>query len=176
MIIDIKTLREGVSSYEISETAEKLGIEIEDLKFKAPILASVQVNNMDEKLTVSGRVKCGFETICASCGCAFKGKIDYAFNHKYVKGEAFPGGELNKEALDEELLSKDTLDLYDDIRQAVLLAVPEKAVCSEKCKGICPGCNKNLNKEKCTCKTGTINPFAELKKLIKDAEAKKGKM
>ena len=176
MIIDIKTLRQGVSHYQINETAEKLGIDIEDVKFTAPVLSTVEISNVTGQLTVSGSIKSGFETNCARCGCISKGNIDSTFEHKYVNGEAFPGGELNKDALDEEILSRDTLDFFDEIRQAVLLAVPEKVVCRENCKGICPGCNKNLNKDKCSCKPGVIKPFAELKNLLKDTKAKKGKM
>ena len=173
MIIDIKTLREGVSRYEVNETAEKLGIAVEDVEFTVPVCSTVEVSNMAEILAVSGRGKTALETICARCARVFKEKINFDFDHRYVKKEALPEGELNKDALDEEILSGDTLDIFDDIRQAVILAVPEKAVCSEKCKGICPGCNKNLNKDKCACNTGTIKPFAELKKLLKDSEAKK---
>lgn len=176
MIIDIKKLREGVSRYEIVETAEKLGIDIEDVKFTGPLRSTVEVDNMIEEFTVSGRGKGGISTICARCGCIFKENIRFDFKHRYVKGTNTAGGELNKDALDEEILAGDILDLFDDVRQAVLLAVPEKAVCSEKCKGICPGCNKNLNKESCSCKTGTIRPFAELKELLKDKETKKGKL
>lgn len=170
MIIDIKKLKEGISYYDISETAEKLGIDIEDIKFTTPVKTTVEVNNMTDVFTVRGRVKAGYETNCAKCGVVFSGKVNEDFDHRYVKGEQGEytvDGEINKDGLDEEILAGDELNLFEDVRQTVLLAVPEKAVCSEKCKGICPGCGKNLNKLKCACKEGEIKPFADLKKLLK---------
>ena len=43
------------------------------------------------------------------------------------------------------------VDLADDVRQTVLLAVPLKLLCKEECKGLCPRCGADLNKESCTC-------------------------
>ena len=36
-------------------------------------------------------------------------------------------------------------------REDILLAMPSRFKCSETCKGICPGCGANLNREKCRC-------------------------
>ena len=33
----------------------------------------------------------------------------------------------------------------------MLLAVPLKALCREDCKGLCPGCGRNRNRESCDC-------------------------
>ena len=44
------------------------------------------------------------------------------------------------------------IDLEEDIRQEMILSIPERMLCVPDCKGICPGCGANLNKEKCRCK------------------------
>jgi uncharacterized protein len=44
------------------------------------------------------------------------------------------------------------IDITEDIREDLLLALPIVFKCSEKCKGICAGCGANLNTEKCSCK------------------------
>ena len=44
------------------------------------------------------------------------------------------------------------IDLEEDIRQEMILSIPERMLCVPECKGICPGCGANLNKEKCKCK------------------------
>jgi uncharacterized protein len=46
---------------------------------------------------------------------------------------------------------KDGLELEDVMREQVLLALPMQRVCSESCKGICPGCGKNRNEYECGC-------------------------
>ena len=43
------------------------------------------------------------------------------------------------------------LEVDEDIRQEIILNWPMKPLCKDDCKGICPGCGKNLNTEKCTC-------------------------
>ncbi|OGF45033.1 MAG: hypothetical protein A2231_00520 [Candidatus Firestonebacteria bacterium RIFOXYA2_FULL_40_8] len=172
MIINIQKLEEGVSSYDIDETAEKLGIDIEDTKFLSKVKCTLDVDNKIERFTVRGKVKTVLETVCARCGKVFKRNIDADFDHKYVKGSFQEDGQIFKEGLDEELLAGAELDLFDDVRQAVLLAASEIAVCSEKCKGICPGCGKNLNKAKCTCEGEDSKPFANLKKLLKEKKKK----
>ena len=173
MIINIKKLKEVVSYFDICETAEKLGIDIEDTKFFGPVKCTVEVDNKLERFTVRGRAKASMETVCSRCGCFFKKNINADFDHKYVKGNFTEEGQLNKEGLEEELLQGEELDLGDDVRQAVLLDAFENAVCSEKCKGICPGCGKNLNKTKCACEAGEIKPFAGLKKLLKEKKGKR---
>lgn len=41
--------------------------------------------------------------------------------------------------------------ITDDIREELLLAMPQNFHCSEDCKGICPHCGANLNREECRC-------------------------
>ena len=50
------------------------------------------------------------------------------------------------------------IDFTMDIRDAILLAIPTKILCSEDCKGLCPQCGQNLNCKTCKCVVETINP------------------
>jgi uncharacterized protein len=43
------------------------------------------------------------------------------------------------------------LALEDVLREQVLLCLPVRALCRQDCKGLCPGCGRNLNKEACIC-------------------------
>jgi uncharacterized protein len=51
------------------------------------------------------------------------------------------------------------VDLSIGIREAVMLNMPIAAVCDPACKGICPVCGKNRNKDSCTCKPETVGIF-----------------
>jgi uncharacterized protein len=58
------------------------------------------------------------------------------------------------------------IDITDDVRQTLLLAVPFKLVCSDTCKGLCPSCGTNWNLEACEChEEDTDSRWEELKKL-----------
>ncbi len=49
--------------------------------------------------------------------------------------------------------NKNEIDLTDDIREDILIGLPQKFVCSESCKGLCFHCGQNLNIKKCSCNT-----------------------
>ena len=51
-----------------------------------------------------------------------------------------------------EKVPNEIIDLSDDIREDILLAVPDRFKCSEKCRGLCPGCGADLNEETCHCR------------------------
>ena len=52
------------------------------------------------------------------------------------------------------------------IREAVLLELPYAPVCREDCKGLCPVCGVDRNRESCSCNTERIDPrLAVLKEL-----------
>jgi uncharacterized protein len=43
------------------------------------------------------------------------------------------------------------IDLDDDVRQYILLAIPQKLLCRDECQGFCPTCGVNKNIVSCTC-------------------------
>ena len=60
---------------------------------------------------------------------------------------------------------EDGLELEDILREQVLLALPMQRVCSESCKGICPGCGQNRNETACDCKPAVDDRWGALRNL-----------
>lgn len=63
-----------------------------------------------------------------------------------------------------------SIDLYEMIRQEIILHFPLISVCSKSCKGLCPHCGTDRNEKPCKCRTSEesgYKPFKNLKKLIK---------
>jgi uncharacterized protein len=61
----------------------------------------------------------------------------------------------------------ETIDLGEMMRDEFYLALPMKPLCRADCKGICPVCGVNRNREACACKAEWIDPRMEpLKKLF----------
>ena len=50
------------------------------------------------------------------------------------------------------------VDLTDDVREELLLAIPSCFYCSPDCKGICPVCGANLNHASCGCDRSRTEP------------------
>ena len=43
-------------------------------------------------------------------------------------------------------------DISDDVRTEITLALPMNLLCRDDCRGLCPECGADLNREKCSCK------------------------
>jgi uncharacterized protein len=43
-------------------------------------------------------------------------------------------------------------EVFEEVRQALILAAPTSYHCREDCKGLCPKCGADLNKGSCSCK------------------------
>lgn len=92
-------------------------------------------------LIVTGRASVPLATVCARCLDDIRVTIavkDLCFHFEKVR--------------DLEV------DLTDDVREELLLAVPSCFYCSPDCKGICPMCGTNLNHASCSCDTRQAEP------------------
>jgi uncharacterized protein len=45
-----------------------------------------------------------------------------------------------------------TINLNENIKEAIILEYPIKQLCSDNCKGLCCKCGTNLNHNTCSCK------------------------
>ena len=52
----------------------------------------------------------------------------------------------------------DKIDLTEVVREQLYLALPMKPLCREDCKGLCPVCGVNRNRETCTCQEVWVDP------------------
>ncbi|MBM9513891.1 DUF177 domain-containing protein [Desulfogranum marinum] len=77
--------------------------------------------------------------------------------------------ECTSSEMDIIFLDEPIIDCDEVFRQQILLALPQKKLCSPGCKGICSRCGENLNITVCDCEnTPTNSPFAVLSRLKKN--------
>ncbi len=50
------------------------------------------------------------------------------------------------------------VDITEQVRQAIDLALPLKPLCSEDCQGLCSSCGQNLNEGDCACDGNNVDP------------------
>lgn len=123
---------------------------------KGNAYCKADVAYLDLKITFS------FYGICDRCADEFV--REYSFNLSKVVVNR-----LENEEDDENYIIVDgdnKLDLDDYIYQEIQLFLPQKMLCNDDCKGICPKCGKNLNKEKCDCKKDVDPRMAALLQLL----------
>lgn len=64
-------------------------------------------------------------------------------------------------------LINECADIDDIATTAFVLGMESKLLCSSDCKGLCPGCGKDLNTGPCSCEPEPDPRFAVLKQLLK---------
>jgi len=95
-------------------------------------------------------------------------EIDTSFFYILVPGQSLEEKKeiaLSKEDMEVSLYDGAKIRIGEIFREQILLQIPMRHVCREDCKGICPRCGVNLNREKCRCRAETLNnPLSVLKK------------
>ena len=76
-----------------------------------------------------------YTTVCARCG----GDFDFT-----LTVDDFTASVETDE-------KSEFVDLTDELRQSIILALPSYPVCRQDCRGVCVTCGKNLNEGPCTC-------------------------
>lgn len=83
------------------------------------------------------------------------------------------GIELDPEDPEVGRYAGDELDFDALVMEILTLVWPMQPHCREDCKGLCPGCGANLNREQCRCTDAPVRrPFEALREMIE--RSKKG--
>lgn len=73
---------------------------------------------------------------------------------------------LSEEDMSVEFLSDEEIEIDHLVREQLYLALPVKFLCHDACRGLCPVCGANLNREACRCREKRGHPaFLKLKEL-----------
>ncbi|WP_294474931.1 DUF177 domain-containing protein [uncultured Intestinimonas sp.] len=130
-----------------------------------PVAVRGQVRNMAGALLLEGTASTTLHLTCDRCGKPLA-------REKVVPLETLLATELSDERSDDEivLLEGDEVDLDEVAATAFVLAMESKNLCSEDCKGLCPGCGADLNVEACRCRPEVDPRLAALAQLLEQEE------
>jgi len=84
------------------------------------------------------------------------GRLDVPASLKCARCAEFYGAEIVEPAYHYDQAVTDltaSVDLTEDMREAMILAFPPYPLCEAGCKGLCPRCGANLNRDTCDCDT-----------------------
>ncbi len=147
MKIQLGGLSEGVHQYHFSVAGADLSM---GPGFQWPIAVSATVEKTGSQvfLSASAEARCTF--VCDRCLTEFEDVLSPRFRMIYVFEEA-GADRFDPSEVQVVSPSLSVIDLFDDVRQTLLLSVPLKLLCRESCKGLCPHCGSNLNLASCSC-------------------------
>jgi len=97
-----------------------------------------------------GKLEGGLETPCARCLEPARVVIDATVTVTYVSNDA-GRAELEDDDPDVVVFAGGDIDVDDEVRDEISLAMPQSALCTPNCRGLCPVCGGNRNLVPCDC-------------------------
>ena len=153
MIIKISNLSEGEHDFVFEDKVDVLDL---DKPFYGKYKSSIILNKLHDQLILSVRSDFKVKYECDRCGTEYKSSLKSNYKMIYLMNEA--PEETDSINVSYLIRDADKIDITADVREFVLLSIPMKKLCKEKCKGLCYKCGKDLNKEQCSCNTEEIDP------------------
>lgn len=151
MKVDFRQIKPEGSELSFSESAEDLDLTAEGIEFPEPVEVELTATKTGDEIIVQGRLSTMAGMDCSRCLDRFEMPISSKLQFVIQLLEISAPQDSDDE--DFVILPKtiQEYDLSERVRQAILLELPLKALCSESCLGLCPMCGTNLNESKCEC-------------------------
>jgi uncharacterized protein len=167
MMLELKKFDAFPAHIELVEEETRTDAEIESVLSIDKTMLDLDIQKSGDEYYCQGELTAEVHLECARCLKSFKEKLVNStdFIAGPYKEDGVPGDDEDHVFYDNDLRA----DLWDIVRQTVILAVSIKPLCSENCKGLCPQCGTDRNKKTCNCKTETVDPrMAPLKNLLQN--------
>jgi uncharacterized protein len=165
--INISKLSEGIRNYKLSTESKNVGL---DDRFDKPIQLDVLIDKSVNQLCLKTKIETSGRFECDRCLEIFELPINSNYNMVYMYRQI---PDIEQKSDEVKTINADTnyIDLTEDVREYILLALPIKTLCADNCAGLCPNCGTNLNTNKCSCITETHDGRWEpLSNLIKNTK------
>jgi uncharacterized protein len=162
VIIRVPDLKEEVRQLEFFEPAASLNARINanpgsnDQHFAKDLAVVAEIYRSERDVHFAGRVEGEVEANCARCLEEFERPLEREFRFVILPRPAADDDDNDDEGVDH--YSGDELDLGPLVTEQALLALELLPLCSEDCRGLCPKCGANLNREACSCDSKTGGP------------------
>jgi len=140
------------------------------LEFAAgEVTGTVRLEKHGRDVLVRGALSGKLKLTCSRCLETFEAKVAADFDLLLLPRpeQTTSREELTPEDLDLDYYSGEVVDLESLLKEQIVLMVPLKPLCAEDCRGLCPRCGANLNRESCNCleikPAGPLSGLAKLK-------------
>lgn len=148
MKIHLPTYPPGV--HRIEETLSSRDLELDAERFTSPIRALLILDRHDPYLQFEFNLGTAVRLECDRCAAPFDHELSVKAPMLYVIGRAPQDSPDDPEIAYVPIGAVD-VDITRDLRDFIMLALPGKSLCSDDCRGLCPGCGVDLNEQECSC-------------------------
>jgi uncharacterized protein len=147
MKIQIAGLSEGIHNFRFREPVAEVGLGEE---FHGEVTVDAKLEKSGRQLFLKADVQATGEFSCDRCTAPFSLPLQVVFQMYYV-WDPREAEVLDRYEVQVIPMGLPVIDLADDVRQTLVLAVPLKLLCKAECKGLCARCGADLNEESCRC-------------------------
>ncbi len=118
----------------------------------------LQVDDMDQRILVHGSFHARQTVCCDRCAREFELATDPEIEVMILRNPSRTGED--PEGGDAWIIHQRSgiVSLDEPLLEAVVLADPQKILCRQDCKGLCPRCGCDLNVSRCECVIEEIDP------------------
>lgn len=200
MRYDLSRFKSGTDHIDRTYEPAAFGAESEDFRITSPVHLTADLTKSGAKFLLKGRLTATLELACSRCLEPFAVPVDASLDLTFVPAaepvkpvaeppaDATParhkktprhghedveldGTEVAEDELGLSEYSGDAIDLGQMMREQFYLALPMKPLCQPDCKGLCPVCGKNRNRETCSCESTWVDPRFEVLRNFKKNES-----
>jgi uncharacterized protein len=170
MRLDLRDVRGPAHAVDRSFPASVFGSE-DGFTIAAPVELVLSVRKDGDKYSLLGRLVTTVRRECCRCLEPSEAAVALDIDLRYLP-HGVNAGEGEREISDDDLsiafYRDDEIDLGGLVREQLHLAAPMKPLCDDGCRGLCPVCGANRNRETCECETAWHDPrFAALRSLVR---------
>jgi len=153
MRIEIRQVKPEGTDFHFSESAEEMEIAIAGAKFPSPIEVDLSATLTGDEIICQGEVFSEVEIECSRCLEHFD--LPIKTRSQFVVQMIDLPEEQSEDNNDDDYevipKSQTFIDISQRVRDAILLNISLKPLCSDDCKGLCPMCGVNRNENDCEC-------------------------
>ena len=160
LLFDVSALLKAQIGQSLTLNLDTGPRKLEDLEVES-LQVFIRVIRVQKAVFVEGTVEARLSLECVRC-------LEPLFYPLVLElGESFRLPKADPEPDKPYAVRSDgKLDLAPLIREQIWLDIPMKPLCDPNCKGLCPHCGINLNRESCTCEDEKIDPRLEALKEL----------
>lgn len=155
MIVRVPDLKDEVRDLEFVEPSDRLNARLEaghgpdDQRFVSDVSVCAEIYRTEHDVHFQGRIDGGVRATCARCLDEFERPLERDFRFVILPRAAATDDSDDDEGVDH--YSGDDLDLSPLVQEQALLALDPVPLCTPDCRGLCPRCGANRNREECAC-------------------------
>lgn len=178
MQLDLRGLLAGAErvlpfSYALSlptDFTENAGIFL-GVTFPNPLLVEGEIINTAGYMRMTLTLTVDYIAPCARCLEEVNDSFSLSVEKTVVPKDVTQ--DMDEDTLDDYAVVEDGfLSMDEQLLDLLYMEFPSKILCSEDCKGLCPGCGANLNHQDCQCEAEIDPRLAPLQAILKELQDK----